>query len=462
MVYSDYVSQSSILEVIDMNSAGDILSKVLALMEKEVTQTTINTWFDDAEAVDIKPDALVLFTPSDFKRSIIEGRYLPYLKEALRQIFSSDMEVVVLAGSEELEAYNQSNRGENSELPGEVPAANDTFEYTFSSFIIGSANKFAHAAAYAVANKPAIAYNPLFIYGGSGLGKTHLIRAISRFTEQARPDFKIVYVKGDDFTNDVITAIGTNSTDKLRARYRMADLLLVDDIQFIGGKAATQEEFFHTFNSLYEANKQIVLTSDRPPKEIYTLEDRLRTRFEWGLIADIQPPDYETRIAIIKNKADRLGLVIPDQFLQYISNSITANVRQLEGVVKKLLACRTLMDSEITLEVVQQAIRDMFKENPGLKPTASLVIDEVARYFEIEPDQLKSKQRDKETVESRQIAMYITREMTGLSLPEIGREMGGRDHATVIHSIKKIENQQQSDPNLKNLIKDLMSNIRER
>ena len=441
-----------------MNSASDVLARVLALMESEITKTTIATWFDDASAVDLKPDALVIHTPSDFKRSVIESRYMNYLKAALKQVFSSDMEVVVLTGNE-LESY----RTEPKDEPlSDKPAPGDTFEHTFSTFVIGSSNKFAHAAAYAVANNPAKAYNPLFIYGGSGLGKTHLIRAISHFTELARPNFKIVYVKGDDFTNDVISAIGSNSTDKLRARYRVADLLLVDDIQFIAGKPSTQEEFFHTFNTLYEANKQIVLTSDRPPKEIYTLEDRLRTRFEWGLIADIQPPDYETRMAIIKNKANRLGLNIPEPLMQYISNSITANVRQLEGTVKKLLACRDLMQEDITFETVQQAIRDMFKENPGLKPTASLIIDEVARFFNIEPDQLKSKQRGKETVVPRQIAMYITREMTDLSLPEIGREMGGRDHSTVIHSINKIEEQLKNEPDMKNQIKDLMSNIREK
>jgi len=441
-----------------MNSASDVLARVLAMMESEISKTTIATWFDDATAVDLKPDALVIHTPSDFKRSVIESRYMNYLKKALKQVFSSDMEVVVLTG-DELKTYKSDPK--ESAFADKQPQG-DAFEHTFSTFVIGSSNKFAHAAAYAVANNPAKAYNPLFIYGGSGLGKTHLIRAISHFTELARPEYKTVYVKGDDFTNDVISAIGSNTTDKLRARYRVADLLLVDDIQFIAGKPSTQEEFFHTFNTLYEAHKQIVLTSDRPPKEIYTLEDRLRTRFEWGLIADIQPPDYETRMAIIKNKADRLGLNIPEPLMQYISNSITANVRQLEGTVKKLLACRDLMQQEITLETVQQAIRDMFKENPGLKPTASLIIDEVARFFNIEPDQLKSKQRGKETVIPRQIAMYITREMTDLSLPEIGREMGGRDHSTVIHSINKIEEQLKNDPDMKNQIKDLMSNIRER
>jgi chromosomal replication initiator protein len=257
-----------------MNSASDVLARVLALMESEISKTTIATWFDDASAVDLKPDALVLYTPSDFKRSVIESRYMGYLKAALKQIFSSNMEVVILSGNE-LENYRSSSK----EQPlGDKPATGDTFEHTFATFVIGSSNKFAHAAAYAVANNPAKAYNPLFIYGGSGLGKTHLIRAISHFTELARPDYRIVYVKGDDFTNDVISAIGSNATDKLRARYRVADLLLVDDIQFIAGKPSTQEEFFHTFNTLYEANKQIVLTSDRPPKEIYTLEDRLRTR----------------------------------------------------------------------------------------------------------------------------------------------------------------------------------------
>ncbi len=300
-----------------MNLPADIWTKVLSLMEGDMTSTTINTWFDDASAVSLDENRFVLHTPSNFKRDIILSRYLPAIQKALRELFSADFEVVVL-GEGELE--QQSKSAGDAFMPG-------TEEYTFERFVVGASNKFAHAAALSVADRPGQSYNPLFIYGESGLGKTHLLDAIAHKLHAAHPEFRILYIKGDAFTNELIQAIREGRNQEFREKYRFADVFLMDDVQFIAGKESSQEEMFHTFNSLYEAGRQIVFTADRPPKEMLRLDDRLRTRFEWGLPVDIQPPDYETRVAIIKNKAIRRGMNLPDPVLQYIAENITSNVR---------------------------------------------------------------------------------------------------------------------------------------
>ncbi|MEG2570909.1 MAG: chromosomal replication initiator protein DnaA, partial [Clostridia bacterium] len=320
-------------------------------------------------------------------------------------------------------------------------------------------NKFAHAAAMAVANAPASTYNPLLIYGGSGLGKTHLLTAISRTIHKKTPDAHVVYVKGDDFTNELIACIQNGTVPAFRSKYRTSDLLLVDDIQFIAGKESTQEEFFHTFNELYQVGKQIVLTSDRLPMEMVQLEERLRTRFEWGLMADIQPPDFETRMAIINLKANRLGLEIPQNLKEIIANNVTANVRQIEGTVKKILAYRDLVDYDITQETVEKAIKDMFLENPGLNPTPDLIIREVSRFYQIDESAIIGKNRAKNTVFPRQVAMFLIRDLTNLSFPDIGKAFGGRDHTTVMHSVNKIEAQIKSQDDFKNQVRDIRSNI---
>ncbi len=438
-----------------MNTAEDLFKKMLSLLERDITPITIATWFEDASAVDLTEKTLVLYTPSEFKKEIISQRFMEVLTSAAKELLNGDIEICLLCGEEELASYKVSTVEKMDR------SANDY--YTFKHFVVGSSNRFAHAAAVAVSKSPSTAYNPLFIYGQSGLGKTHLLYAIAGEIEHRYPNFRILYIKGDDFTNELITAIqsGSDTVRSFRAKYRMTDLLLVDDIQFIAGKERTQEEFFHTFNTLYEAHKQIVLTSDRPPKEIKTLEDRLKTRFEWGLIADIQPPDYETRMAIIGAKAKLIDFSLPEDVMQYLAGMITSNVRQLEGAVKKIKALHELMEKEINIDLAEMAIRDIFLENPGLNPTASLIIKEVADYFSITPDRLISLNRAKDTLFPRQVAMYLVRELTDLSLPEIGKEFG-RDHSTVLHSINKIEDIIKNDSVTQNTIRDLKTNIREK
>lgn len=434
-----------------MEHAKAVWEKVLAVIEKKMTKTTVDTWFDDTEAVDFTQSALILYSPYEYKREIIKLHYIEHIQSALYDLFSVPFSVTVL-DTDERERYLNRETG---------PAASN-HEFTFENFVVGSSNKFAHAAAKAVADNPAGAYNPLFIYGESGLGKTHLLYAISNVIRNRKPGYKIVYIKGDDFTNELIAAIQSGKNIEFRQKYRNADLFLVDDIQFIAGKDSTQEEFFHTFNTLYEAKKQIVLTSDRPPKEMIRLEDRLKTRFEWGLLADIQPPDYETRMAIIKNKANSLNLNLPDAVADYIAENITNNVRQIEGTVKKILAYRDLEHGTIDVSSVSRAIKDMFKSSEEKTPTPELIMEEVCKFYSIDETALRGQRRTKDTVNARHIAMYIIRKMTNLSLPEIGKLFNGRDHTTVMHSITKIENQEKLNAATADSIRDLISNINSR
>ncbi len=438
-----------------MNSAADIWSRVLTLMEADMTATTIHTWFDDTVAVSLEGDRFVLYTPSDFKRDIIVSRYLPPIQKALHELFSADFQVEVL-GEGELDRFQNKGRPkDDSFLPG-------TEEYTFERFVVGSSNKFAHAAARAVADHPAQNYNPLFIYGESGLGKTHLLYAIAHKIHDEHPDYRIVYIKGDAFTNELIQAIREGRNQEFREKFRSADVFLMDDVQFIAGKDSTMEEMFHTFNTLYENKKQIVFTADRPPKEMLKLEDRLKTRFEWGLIADIQPPDYETRMAIIKNKAIRMGVELPEAVLQYIAENITANVRQIEGTVNKIMALRDLEGSNIDAATVTRAVRDMFKDKTDIMPTADVIIEEVCNFYNIENSALRGQGRTKDTALARQVAIYLIREMTNLSLKEIGKEFENRDHTTVLHSIERIEKLKKTTPEISEVIKDIRANINAR
>ena len=435
-----------------MNLPADIWTKVLSLMEGDMTSTTINTWFDDASAVSLDENRFVLHTPSNFKRDIILSRYLPAIQKALRELFSADFEVVVL-GEGELE--QQSKSAGDAFMPG-------TEEYTFERFVVGASNKFAHAAALSVADRPGQSYNPLFIYGESGLGKTHLLYAIAHKLHAAHPEFRILYIKGDAFTNELIQAIREGRNQEFREKYRFADVFLMDDVQFIAGKESSQEEMFHTFNSLYEAGRQIVFTADRPPKEMLRLDDRLRTRFEWGLPVDIQPPDYETRVAIIKNKAIRRGMNLPDPVLQYIAENITSNVRQIEGTVNKILAFQELMGESVDVDTVTRAVRDMFKDKADFLPSSDVIIDEVSKLYSIDADAIRGQGRTKDTALARQIAMYQIRRMTNLSLKEIGREFGDRDHSTVMHSIERVEKLMKQSPEVAEVIKDINANINAR
>lgn len=436
-----------------MNPAADVWAKVISLMQPDMTATTINTWFDDATAVALEDDRFVLYSPTRFKRDIIATRYVSKIQTALRDLFSCDMEVTVLTEGE-LDQYQQEPE-KNDFFPG-------TEEYTFERFVVGSSNKFAHAAARAVADNPGQSYNPLFIYGESGLGKTHLLYAIAHKIHQNHPDYRIVYIKGDSFTNELIQAIREGRNPEFREKYRSADVFLMDDVQFIAGRESTQEEMFHTFNTLYEAGRQIVFTADRPPKEMLRLDDRLRTRFEWGLPVDIQPPDYETRVAIIKNKAIRRGMNLPDPVLQYIAENITSNVRQIEGTVNKILAFQELMGESVDVDTVTRAVRDMFKDKADFLPSPDIIIDEVSKFYNIDADALRGQGRTKDTALARQIAMYQIRRMTNLSLKEIGKEFEGRDHTTVMHSIDRIEKLTKTNPEIAEVIKDINANINAR
>ncbi|MCL2366466.1 MAG: chromosomal replication initiator protein DnaA [Oscillospiraceae bacterium] len=435
-----------------MNSAADIWNEVLKMMRNDLTETAISTWFEDCCAIELQNNRFFIHQPSEFKKQTIESRFIGTIKSALGELFSSDIEVVIL---------------DDEELKAMTEAADDSEylyvdDYTFDNFVVGNSNKFAHAAAVAVGEgREKHGYNPLFIYGESGLGKTHLLHAIRHSISRKFPHYKIVYVKGEEFLNEFIIALQKKRMDEFRDKYRVADLFLIDDIQFIAGKIETQEEFFNTFNSLYEHGKQIVFTSDRPPSEIHRLEDRLRTRFESGLLADIQPPDDALRVAIIRNKAEQLGVIIPEDVINYIAENLNSNVRQLEGAVKMIIAYRDIMDENITVESVKQRLKDMFKGSKDTLPTTDTIIEETARYYALTPDDLRSQSRIRNTALARQIAMYLIRKLTNLSLKETGAAFE-RDHTTVINSIDRVESRLK-DPNdateFSNVIRDITSNI---
>ena len=433
-----------------MYSSTYIWAKVLGHMEQQLTPAVVSTWFDDTEVLELTDQKLVLFSPSTFRKDMIVSRCAVYIQEALKDLFDMELELIVLDETQ-IDAYR--SRKKKPRFIEFNP------QFTFDNFIVGNSNRFANAAAVAVAEKPADSYNPLFLYGPSGVGKTHLLYAIANEIHKAHPDYNIVYIKGDQFTNELIAAVQEGRNIEFRSKYRGADLFLVDDIQFIAGKDSTQEEFFHTFNTLYESHRQIVLTADRPPHEMLRLEDRLKTRFEWGLIADIQPPDYETRMAIIKNKAMSLGLEFPDDVCEYIAENITTNVRQIEGTVKKILAYRDLQGMPLDVASVSRAIKDMYKGKAESLPTPGLIISEVCRFYSIEEQVLRGTLKNKNTAEARQVAMYLCRKLTNLSLPDIGREFG-RDHSTVLHGLNKIERlMADSTSGLQDNIRDITANI---
>ena len=433
-----------------MYSSAYVWAKVLIHMEERLGAVTVSSWFDDAEVVELNDEHLIIYSPSDFRREIIVRRCTEYIQDALREIFNSSAKVIVF--NDEQMAQHRSG-GKNTTALEFAP------QFSFENFVVGPSNRFAHSAAIAVANAPGSIYNPLFIYGPPGVGKTHLLYAIANGIRRQNPDAKIVYIKGDEFTNELIAAIQKGNQHEFKNKYRQADLMLVDDIQFIAGKEQTQNEFFHTFNALYESGKQIVLTSDRKPSDMPTLEDRLRTRFEWGLLADIQPPDYETRMAILKNKANSLKLKLDDDVCNYIAINITNNVRQIEGTVKKIMAYHNLTGMELNLPNVSRAIDDMFKSEGSAVPTPGLIISQVSKFYSIDETILRGTKKNKNTAEARQVAMYLIRQLTNLSLPDIGQEFS-RDHSTVLHSIRKIEvglkggNQQLADN-----IRDITANI---
>ena len=434
-----------------LNSFADVWASVLSQLKKDLSETTFSAWFDELEAVDMRANTFVLHCPNPFKKSCIENLYMNNIKSALRNLFSMDFEVQVL-----------DNEGLAALKGGSTKKQSDRFtsdEFTFDTFVVGPSNKLAYAASQAVAEHPAQNYNPLLIYGDSGLGKTHLIYAIANVIRRNDSGAKIAYVKGDDFTNELVDAIREGKTAEMREKYRQADLLLVDDIQFIAGKKQTQEEFFHTFNTLYESGRQIVLTSDRPPSEMTQLEDRLRTRFEWGLLVDVAPPDFETRLAIVKNKAALLGMELPDQISAYIAKNVTANVRQLEGTINKILAYKDLLGNDADEETVTRAMRDILKRSNENVPTAAGILDYICKYYGLEESVICGQQRIRDAVAARQIAMSLIRSMTNMSLDEIGQVFDNRDHSTVLYSIQQVEKKMKQDAAFAEVVKEIKTNI---
>ena len=436
-----------------MDSLEDIWQQILAVVAKDITPTAYNTWFSDCTAVDITDRKLVIHTTSDFKRGIISGRFSEIIRGVLYDLFSCEFDLDILAGDELLEYEKSANK-----KPSPYPEMEG---YTFDNFVVGPSNKFAHAASIAVANSPGKVYNPLFIYGNSGLGKTHLLLAIGEKILRDHPDFRIAYLKGDDFTNELVHSIQTGTSEEFRNKYRNMDLLLMDDIQFIAGKRSTQEETFHTFNSIYEAGHQIVMTADRPPMDMAQLDDRLRTRIEGGLMADVQPPDIETRTAIILNKSAALGLSLPTEVVEYIAENITSNVRQIEGVVKRLTAYKEIMNDSINISSVKRAIKDVIRVGSYI-PTPEVIIEETARYYSLQPQDLKGQRRSKNTAMARQVSMYLMRNLPNLSLVDIGGQYEGRNHSTVLSSIRKIEDMIKTDPEVSATVRDISANINSR
>ena len=435
-----------------MRSAADVWEKVKSLMEGSMTAVSIDTWFGDVEAVALEDTRLVLCVPTDFKRNIIRTRFQSGVEAALKELFSFDVDVALLL-PEERDVYTR-------QAAAPSPAGGDAERYTFERFVVGSTNRFAFTAAEKVADEPGGAYNPLFIYGQSGLGKTHLLHAISNRVRKNHPGYRIMYVQSEDFVNEFINNVRRGKDmQEFRDKYRQVDLFLMDDVQFIAGKDSSEEELFHTFNTLYEQRKQIVFTSDRPPHEMLRLEQRLRTRFEQGLPADIQPPDYETRVALLKNKSLERGISLPDPVLSYVAENITSNVRQIEGVVNKIMAFQELMGAQVDVETTIRAVRDILRAKENFLPSADTIIQEVARFYELDAAALRGQSQNKEISTARNVCMYIIREMTQLSLAEIGQQFGGRHHSTVLNSINRVEKMMKDQPELTEIIRDITNAV---
>lgn len=437
-----------------MNSVADVWANVLQQLKKDLSETTIATWFDELSAVDIRENTFLLYCPNDFKKRYIESLFLKNIKAALQDIFSIEFEVEILDEKGLAEFQGNAHKHQSERFT--------SAEFTFDTFVVGPSNKLAYAASQAVAEHPAQNYNPLLIYGDSGLGKTHLLYAIANVIRRNDQNAKIVYIKGDDFINEFIELIRAGRGSEFRAKYREADLLLVDDVQFVAGKEQVQNEFFHTFNNLYESGKQIVLTSDRPPSEMTLLDDRLRTRFEWGLLADVTPPDLETRLAIVKNKAAALGMDLPDKIASYIAENVTSNVRQLEGTVNKILAYKDLLGSEADEETVTRAMQDIIKSSREYIPTPDNILDYISKYYGVDKEVICGQQRVKDAVAARQIAMYLIRSITKLSVVDIGKVFDNRDHSTVLYSLKQVEKQMKTDPAFAETVKEIKANINNR
>lgn len=448
----------------------EVLNLVKEYCKQEITDIAFNLWIQPIEPVSFENDTATLFVKTKFQKELLLNNYIALLEKAFQAVLGFDVKVHIVTG-DDAPAPNdgEANKALSPEEVAEVARRKELentitggdYEYTFDTFIVGSSNNFAYAACQAVAKKQTGAYNPLFIYGQSGLGKTHLLMAISHEVKKNNPDTNVIYVTGEAFTNELISAIGKKNTHDFHLKYRQADILLVDDIQFIAGKESTQEEFFYTFNELHQVGKQIVLTSDRPPKDIKTLEDRLRTRFEWGLLTDISTPDFETRIAIIRRKAELLDLVIPDEVAEFIANRLKNNIRQLEGAVKKIKAAKLLTGTTPTIAVAQTVIKDILNDSQPVPITVERIITEVGKTYGVSVSDIRSNKRAAQISSARQISMYVVREITQMSLASIGAEFGGKDHSTVVYSIAQVEKNMKKDPRYKEVIDDIIKNIRD-
>jgi len=445
---------------------GELWGKILEIIKEELSPQVYNSWFSQTKVVKFGENGLIISAPSVFCKDWLEKHYIGFIKDILKRTLGSDdnLKIEFRTAEQELSVPAHSTPQPKKSIKKSEPFLKEnklvlTPKYTFDSFVVGNGNRFAHAACLAVAQSPSKSYNPLFVYGGVGLGKTHLMQAIGRYITQQNSKTKVLYISSEKFTNEMIDSIRDDRTVAFRDKYRSVDVLLIDDIQFLAGKERTQEEFFHTFNTLYDSNKQIVITSDRPPKDIPTLENRLISRFEWGLITDIQPPDLETRIAILRKKAQAENLNVPGEVINFIAEKIPSNIRQLEGALTKLVAFSTFTKKELSVSSAQNILKDIIPlENK--KISVNQVQKAVTDYYTIKINSLLSKKRTKDVVLARQVAIYLSRELTDLSLASIGEAFGRRDHTTIIHSYTKIKNKIKKDKSFKKIIDNLVLDIR--
>jgi chromosomal replication initiator protein len=445
-------------------TAESLWNEVAGRLKGALNETTYRTWFAEAEGAELSDDAFVLGVPNDFTREWIEGHFLGLIGAAVRDVTGQERRVA-LTVSERMPVDMPSPAEAKPPRVATSPAADVAGmnpKYTFDLFVIGSSNRFAHAAALAVAEAPAQAYNPLFIYGGTGLGKTHLMQAIAQYVAEHSSDLSVRYVTSETFMNDFINSLRDKRIEGFKQRYRTYDLLLVDDVQFFEHKERIQEEFFHTFNSLYEAGSQIVMSSDRPPRDIATLEERLRSRFEWGLITDIQPPDLETRIAILRKKVKTDGIHVPDpQVLSFIASRISTNIRELEGALTRVVAFSSLTGRALSVDLAEDVLKDVFPQGEAAEVSIRRIQELVSERFQLSMDELCGDKRSQNIVYPRQVAMYLSRELTDSSLPKIGKEFGGRDHTTVIHATSKIARLIREDRSVYNLVQELTARVKQ-
>ncbi|MFH1782026.1 MAG: chromosomal replication initiator protein DnaA [Candidatus Omnitrophota bacterium] len=438
----------------------DIWDKILARTKDEIGERAFENWFTQTNLQTLNDDSIVVETPSNFIKDWIYDHYRDALNIAILKTIGKIVPVKFEVRPSSAPGKNRSIEKNNPPAPQSITkkASYLNPSYTFEGFVVGSSNRFAHAATMAIAESPAKAYNPLFIYGGVGLGKTHLMQAACHYISEMHKGLKTFYTSSESFTNELINSIKNRTSSNFREKYRKVDVLLIDDVHFIAGKESTQEEFFHTFNALYDAHKQIVLSSDRPPKTIPGLEERLVSRFEWGLVTDVQPPDLETRMAIINKKAEKTNAQLPSDVMYLIAEKIRTNIRELEGALIKVIAYASLQNKKIDLALAQDVLKDVISEKEK-RISVELIQKKVADYFGIKTSDLKAKKRSRQVVYPRQIAMYLTRELTSLTLPDIGANFGGRDHSTVIHSCDKIQKELKKSQNVKNVINRLTLEI---